>query len=83
MDDELRFESYDRIMATLGYKASTSLIDEYNDDHKGIYQHTLLMEQALCHSGDAKGYFVFSPRREETPKPLSSAGGDWDGPIWH
>jgi hypothetical protein len=70
-------------MDNLGYKeTSTSLLDEYNDDYKSTYQHTLLMEQALCRSGDAKGYLVLSPRREETPRPLPSTGGDWDGPIW-
>lgn len=81
-DDESRLELYDRIMDSLGYKASTSLLDEYNDGCKSTYYHELLLEQALYPSGDAKGYFVFSPRREETPKPLPSADGDWDGPIW-
>jgi hypothetical protein len=83
MDDESRFELYDRIIDNLGCEVtSNSPLDEYNDDHKSTYQHTLLMEQALCRSGDAKGYFVCSPRREETPKPLPSTGGNWDGPIW-
>lgn len=83
MHDVSRLELYDRIIDTLGYKApANSLEGIYNDDYKSTYQHSLLLEQALCRSGDAKGYFIFSPRREQVPKPLPLTGGDWNGPIW-